>query len=81
MVREPRRFDFAAQGDKGQFIYVSPESSLVIARHGIDYGVPYDEWLELFYEFSGELQLDPEAAAAGAAVPETGEGTASLPGP
>lgn len=69
MARESGRFDFAAEGDRGQFIYVSPENSLVIVRHGIDYGIPYDEWLELFHEFAGELQLDPEASVAGAAVP------------
>ena len=81
MAREQGRFDFAAEGDKGQFIYVCPESSLVIVRHGTDYGMPYNEWLELFYEFAGELQPSPEAAATGAAVPQAGESTASPSGP
>ncbi len=71
MARKPGRFDFAAEGDKGQFIYVSPESSLVIVRHGIDYGIPYDEWLELFYEFAGRLARSADAASASEAVQQS----------
>jgi CubicO group peptidase (beta-lactamase class C family) len=46
-------YDFAAAGDKGQYIYVSPSNGIVIVRHGTDYGIPSQEWLTLFHEFAG----------------------------
>jgi CubicO group peptidase (beta-lactamase class C family) len=52
MMREDGSYDFSAEGDKGQFIYVSPQKNLVIVRNGIDFGVPTQEWLRLFYEFA-----------------------------
>lgn len=52
--REGKAYDFAAEGDKGQFIYVSPRKKLVIVRHGIDYGIPSEEWVKLFYEFASQ---------------------------
>lgn len=47
-------YDFSAEGDKGQFIYVSPQKNLVIVRNGIDYGISTQEWLKLFYDFAGQ---------------------------
>ena len=55
MEREEGTFDFAAEGDKGQFIYVSPENKMVIVRNGIDYGIPSGEWLKLFFEFASQF--------------------------
>jgi CubicO group peptidase (beta-lactamase class C family) len=52
--REGGEHDFAAEGDKGQLIYVSPRAGLVIVRNGIDYGLPMAEWLRLCYEFAGQ---------------------------
>jgi CubicO group peptidase (beta-lactamase class C family) len=52
---EPGIYDFAAEGDRGQFIYISPRKSLVIVRHGINYGISFDEWFDLFYRFANEL--------------------------
>lgn len=49
-------YDFSAAGDRGQYIYVSPSSSLVIIRNGTDYGIPYSEWWRLFYEFATSMQ-------------------------
>ncbi|MBE2222605.1 MAG: hypothetical protein IAF02_13745, partial [Anaerolineae bacterium] len=54
MGREEAAYDFSAEGDKGQFIYVSPHKNLVIVRNGINYGIPADEWLKLFYEFASQ---------------------------
>ncbi|HSM72862.1 MAG TPA: serine hydrolase [Anaerolineales bacterium] len=51
MVREDGSYDFTAAGDKGQFIYVSPENNMVIVRNGVKYGIDSHEWLKLFYEF------------------------------
>jgi hypothetical protein len=32
--------DFSAVGNKGQYIYVSPQKSVIIVRSGFDYGFP-----------------------------------------
>jgi CubicO group peptidase (beta-lactamase class C family) len=55
LVREGDSYDFAAEGDKGQFIYVSPQKKLVIVRNGIEYGIPSEEWFQLFYEFASQF--------------------------
>lgn len=52
---EPGIYDFAAAGDKGQFIYVSPRKSLVIIRNGINYGIPFETWFQLMYQFASEF--------------------------
>lgn len=54
MVREDGSYDFTAEGDKGQFIYVSPENNMVIVRNGIKYGIDSHEWVKLFYEFASQ---------------------------
>jgi len=54
--REGKDYDFSAEGDKGQFIYVSPSRKLVIVRNGIDFGMPPEEWIKLFYNFAAEWQ-------------------------
>jgi CubicO group peptidase (beta-lactamase class C family) len=54
MAREGGSYDFTAEGDKGQFIYVSPEKNMVIVRNGVKYGIPSQEWLKLFYEFASQ---------------------------
>ena len=48
-------YDFAAEGDKGQFIYVSPHKNLVIVRNGIEYGLVSDDWVALFYDFATDF--------------------------
>ncbi|MBK8905291.1 MAG: serine hydrolase [Anaerolineaceae bacterium] len=53
MAREDS-YDFAAEGDKGQYIYVSPAKNLVIVRNGIDFGIPSEEWVRLFYKFASQ---------------------------
>ena len=52
MKREGGAYDFTAEGNKGQFIYVSSLKNLVIVRNGIEYGIPSEEWFHLFYEFA-----------------------------
>jgi hypothetical protein len=47
-----------SKGNKGQFIYASPQKKLVIVRNGIEYGLPSEEWLTLFYEFTSRWQGD-----------------------
>lgn len=54
MAREGTDYDFTAEGNKGQYIYVSPQNDLVIVRNGIEYGIPSEQWLNLFYEFASQ---------------------------
>jgi CubicO group peptidase (beta-lactamase class C family) len=54
--REGDDFDFAAAGDRGQYIYVSPSKNLIIVRNSTAYGEFGDEeWLKLFYQFASEF--------------------------
>jgi len=54
MAREDGSYDFTAEGDKGQFIYVSSENNMVIIRNGTQYGIDSHEWLKMFYEFASQ---------------------------
>jgi CubicO group peptidase (beta-lactamase class C family) len=54
MTRERDSYDFTAEGNKGQYIYVSPQKNLVIVRNGIEYSIPSEQWLNLFYEFASQ---------------------------
>jgi CubicO group peptidase (beta-lactamase class C family) len=47
-LRDKDEYDFYAEGDKGQFLYVSPAKKLIFVRHGEKYGISY--WPEIFYE-------------------------------
>lgn len=44
--------DFAAEGDHGQFIYVSPAHHMVIVRNGVEYGISSHEWMDAFRRFA-----------------------------
>jgi CubicO group peptidase (beta-lactamase class C family) len=57
LAREGGAYDFSAEGDKGQFIYVSPSRKLVIVRNGIDFGNPTEEWITLFYNYANEWPI------------------------
>jgi len=48
--RDDGAYDFAAFGNLGQFIYVSPDSDLIIVRNGETSGIHYPEWFKLFYQ-------------------------------
>src|ERR1019366_9250352 len=47
--------DFHAQGNKGQYIYISPQKKLIIVRNGIDIGLPPSRWVRLFYDFASAM--------------------------
>jgi CubicO group peptidase (beta-lactamase class C family) len=53
--RDAERNDFLAEGDKGQFIYVSPEKELIIIRNGERFGMDSADWIEAFYRFASDL--------------------------
>jgi CubicO group peptidase (beta-lactamase class C family) len=55
LARDGDSYDFTAWGDKGQYIYVSPQKNLVIVRNGIEYGIPALDWIRLFYEFASQF--------------------------
>jgi hypothetical protein len=56
MQRQGQQDDLSAIGNKGQFIYISPEKNLIILRYGETYGDYGDAqgWVELFYDFASE---------------------------
>ena len=49
-------FDFLAEGDHGQFIYVAPHSRVIIVRNGLEWGIPSASWIRAFYEFAGQRE-------------------------
>ena len=56
---EESSYDFAALGNHGQFIYVSPQKNLIIVRNGESYGeFGSRDWLDMFYQFTGSIELE-----------------------
>ena len=55
--RDYAGYDFAAEGDHGQFIYVSPAKNLIIVRNGLEYGHGWSwaDWIEAAYQFASEV--------------------------
>ncbi|MBM3934106.1 MAG: serine hydrolase [SAR202 cluster bacterium] len=51
--REGGLSDFSAEGNFGQFIFVSPQYNLVIVRHGAAWGLPGHQWLDLLWRYAG----------------------------
>ncbi len=54
-TRTNGKSDFFAMGNKGQYIYVSPQKNLIIVRNGIEYGISSMSWVRLFHEFANKL--------------------------
>jgi CubicO group peptidase (beta-lactamase class C family) len=50
-------YDFAAEGDHGQFIYVSPVKNLIVVRNGLEYGGDWSwvDWIGTAYNFASEF--------------------------
>jgi CubicO group peptidase (beta-lactamase class C family) len=56
LFRQGDNFDFTAEGDRGQFIYISPSKNLIIVRNSWAYGdLGSEDWSRLFYQFASEL--------------------------
>ena len=51
--RDAQTYDFIAWGNKGQYIYISPQKNLIILRFGESYGEfgGSQGWVDMFYEF------------------------------
>jgi CubicO group peptidase (beta-lactamase class C family) len=47
--------DFHAVGNKGQYIYISPQKRVIIVRNGFDFGIPSSRWARLFYQLADSL--------------------------
>jgi CubicO group peptidase (beta-lactamase class C family) len=47
-------YDFMAEGDRGQFIFVTPHKDLIIIRNGLDWGLSSETWTKAFQEFAGQ---------------------------
>ncbi|HSR29844.1 MAG TPA: serine hydrolase [Anaerolineae bacterium] len=56
-ARDGGEYDFSAEGDHGQFIYVSPHKNLIIVRNGTEYGSDQSwyDWIGSFYQFASDL--------------------------
>jgi CubicO group peptidase (beta-lactamase class C family) len=54
-LRDGAPADFFAEGDHGQFIYVSPANGVVIVRNGTEYGIGAFEWIDAFYDVADRL--------------------------
>jgi len=57
LARDGQADDFAALGNHGQYIYVSPHKNWIIVRHGEKYGVDSFDWLHLFYDSASNMTL------------------------
>ncbi|MDH3294314.1 MAG: beta-lactamase family protein [Acidimicrobiia bacterium] len=58
-ARDDNRFDFFAEGDHGQFIYVCPRANTVVVRIGTEFGLPGSRWIDAFQQFCGRLTESP----------------------
>jgi len=47
--------DFHTVGNKGQYIWCSPQKHVVIVRTGAAYGIPSSAWLRLFRQLADQL--------------------------
>jgi CubicO group peptidase (beta-lactamase class C family) len=47
-------YDFMAEGDRGQFIFVSPDKRLIIIRNGLEWGISSASWTRAFQEFADQ---------------------------
>ncbi len=52
-LRDSKPPDIFAEGDRGQYIYASPASNLIIVRLGLEYGMNSVDWIDAFYAFAG----------------------------
>ena len=57
-LRDGNAYDFAAERDHGQFIYVSPEKNLIIVRNGVEYVADWHwkQWIETAYDFASAFK-------------------------
>ena len=57
--RDEQNYDFIAQGNHGQFIYISPNKNMIILRFGESYGEFHSSkgWLDMFYNFSSNFNI------------------------
>jgi CubicO group peptidase (beta-lactamase class C family) len=52
--RKDGAYDFSAEGNKGQIIYISPSKGLIIVRNGKEYG-GVDNWLEMLFGMADRM--------------------------
>jgi CubicO group peptidase (beta-lactamase class C family) len=52
--RDGGESDFHTVGNKGQYVYVSPQKHVIIVRTGIQYGLSSGSWVRLFRQFADQ---------------------------
>ncbi len=62
-TRDDGAVDYAAWGDRGQFVFISPSNDVVIVRHGRNYGLDAARWFEGFTEIADRLGPDRRRGA------------------
>ncbi len=50
--RERGERDYYGLGNKGEYVYCSPQKHLVVVRMGFNFGIPSDAWVALFRKFA-----------------------------
>jgi CubicO group peptidase (beta-lactamase class C family) len=53
------RHDFAARGNLGQVVYVSPANDVVVVRHGWRYGIEPAQWSARALRIADQLAKNP----------------------
>jgi CubicO group peptidase (beta-lactamase class C family) len=54
-LRDGEPADIMAEGDHGQFIYLSPANNVIIVRNGTEFGLESEDWIDAFYRLAGDL--------------------------
>jgi CubicO group peptidase (beta-lactamase class C family) len=57
--RDDGRHDFAARGNLGQVVYVSPANDVVVVRHGWRYGIEPARWSARALRIADQLATNP----------------------
>ena len=71
LLRDEGLYDYAAVGNHGQFLYVSPHKELIIVRFGERYGIESLDWLNLFYDVASHIPATDVTQVNRLRAPET----------
>ncbi len=55
--RDENTYDFSAEGNFGQYIYICPSKNLIIVRNGKKFGIGKEEWFDVFKDFANSIDI------------------------